>query len=266
MVESTEQFHIQFQKHFMDGDHVMYHILLFSKEDSNKSIEFSDRYSSLLDLHNKFSKESNSKNYPKFPPKKYLGSKEEKFLNQRLSALQSYFSNILSHKEFSQLKSVRAWIADLMRKYYKSEKKQDQVKPKDEKEVKKVQMTSSEKENGGQMKDMLSQFDEIVKRYSKQFIDLTPEMNGNLDSEEFHAKEKKYNEVLSKFEFNSQLFDIPKGNDNNFQCLGLDESEVDNYKKFMNEKLKDMAESISFKIAEGFNTEKLIINVIEAKS
>lgn len=130
MVDSNKilnsDYYIRFIKYFLEKDHVLYNVEIVCKNDASYSVTYNDRYSNLEKFHQIFKKAAKSHNYPTFPEKKYFGNTEPKFLSQRLSSLQNYFENILSHKEFSKLKSVKDWIYDLFIKYYKPQTVVDQ--------------------------------------------------------------------------------------------------------------------------------------------
>lgn len=118
-MERTKNFRLKFVK-YLKGDFVQYQIRLVCIDDSSINFEFMDRYSNLKDLHEVFKKDANSINFPKFPPKKYFGNNDEKFLNQRMTALEHYFGTLLGSKEFSNLNSVKKWVEDLTKKYNKN--------------------------------------------------------------------------------------------------------------------------------------------------
>lgn len=258
---SVSNFHIQFTKYIFEKDHVLYNIELICKDDTNVFISFTERYSTLETLHEKFKKEAKSNNYPSFPPKKYFGNTEPKFLSQRLNSLQSYFTNILSHKEFSKLKSVKEWIVELFKKYYSKPKdsssntksEQQEVKPKEnlnnggnDKVSKKVEQTVVKKNN---LQEILNKCSEIVDKYSRQIIDLTEEVHQtNLDPEDEKSKEKKYQQIVSSTVILNNLFELPKGNDNNFQALGEDYVDLTERKKKLKLKLALFNERLSTKI------------------
>jgi hypothetical protein len=117
-MEKSKNYRLKFVK-YIKREHVDYLIRLICLEDDKINVEFSERYSAFKDLHEVFKKEANSLNYPKFPPKKYFGNTDEKFLNQRQTALEHYFNAILGSKEFSSLPSLKRWIDALILKYNK---------------------------------------------------------------------------------------------------------------------------------------------------
>lgn len=115
-MEGQKNYRLYFINYRKRGDHVEYLVRLNCLEDSSINVEFYERYSSLKELHDEMRKETNSNNFPKYPPKKFFNM-DEKFLNQRQTALQHYFNTILGSKEFSQLPSLKQWVAGLIKKY-----------------------------------------------------------------------------------------------------------------------------------------------------
>jgi len=123
----------RFTKWNKTDDHIEYIIKIISTKDDNINVDFSSRYSILRDLHDILRKEANTSKYPKFPPKKYFGNTDEKFLNQRMAALDHYFNQVF--EEFSNLKELKKWIED---KFTKFAKKQVKEVPKEDKSIQKT--------------------------------------------------------------------------------------------------------------------------------
>ncbi len=119
MEKAPKNYRLKFIK-YIKKEHVEYQIKLICFEDSNINVEFAERYSNLKDLHDAFKKCANSINFPKFPPKKFFGNTDEKFLNQRQTALEHYFNTILGSKEFSNIPAIKKWVEGLIKKYDKS--------------------------------------------------------------------------------------------------------------------------------------------------
>ena len=121
-MDSSRHYKIIFKKYEDISGYIEYTINLSCENDSSINIDFRDRFSRLKDLHEAFRKEADSLNFPKFPPKKLFGNKEEKFLAERRIKLQHYFNTILGSKDFSKLKSLTNWIDELLRLHNKSNK------------------------------------------------------------------------------------------------------------------------------------------------
>jgi hypothetical protein len=118
-MEKSKNYRLKFVK-YVKGEFVQYLIRLVCIEDTSINLEFLERYSTLKDLHESFKKEANSINFPKFPPKKFFGSTDEKFLNQRMTALEHYFGTLLGSKEFSNLATLKKWIESIIKKFNKN--------------------------------------------------------------------------------------------------------------------------------------------------
>jgi hypothetical protein len=128
-MEKNKNYRLKFVK-YVKGDYVQYLIRLMTIEDNSLGVEFYERFSTLKDLHEVIKKEANSINFPKFPPKKFFGSTDEKFLNQRMTALEHYFNTILGSREFSNLPSLRKWVEGTFKKHYKGiNQEQGKVNP-----------------------------------------------------------------------------------------------------------------------------------------
>lgn len=276
----SANFNIHFLKHFFIGEKVYYQILLYSKDDDSLRVEFSERYSELDKIHEKFREDSKSKNYPKFPPKKFFGSTDEKFLNQRLSSLQAYFSNILTHKEFSQLKTVKLWICEVFKKNYKppvksQDKKSDVIEePRKEPSIsqggvskvndsmKSEVIPNPEKSQTSNKKEIQKKWNEIIEAQSKQFIDLSEETQQIIGDEEIIQKEKKYTELIANAKFTSKLFNLPKGDDSNFDYLGMEDSHLEQHHSEMMKKLDSTLKFLNNGISDRLRVDGLITNLI----
>jgi hypothetical protein len=117
-MEKNRNYRIYFINYKKRGDHVEYIIRLNCIEDNNLYAEFTERYSTLKDLHDAMKKEATkASNFPKFPPKKFFGNTDEIFLNQRQTELQKYFNQLFSSKELSNLPSLRQWILRVLEKF-----------------------------------------------------------------------------------------------------------------------------------------------------
>ena len=96
---------IQIFNHQIKDGKVIYTIEI--KLNNKQSIIITERYSELLNLHNAMSKEAK---LPSFPPKKFFGNTDEKFLAQRQLGLNEYYEIITSSHIYSNLPSFKTWI------------------------------------------------------------------------------------------------------------------------------------------------------------
>ncbi len=119
---AQKNYRLKFVKFIKEKNYVEFQIRLICLEDDRLNVEFFERYSNLREFHEIFKKESGSINFPKFPPKKYIGSTDDKFLSQRQTGLEVYFDAVLGSREFSGLPSLRKWVDNLIKKYNKGSK------------------------------------------------------------------------------------------------------------------------------------------------
>ena len=112
----SERYKISVIGHTKKDGHIHYKI---NVEKNGQSFSFLERYSGLRLLNDTMKKHTNKATFPKFPPKKFFGSTDEKFLNQRQTELNSYFEQIFNSNEFSQLPSLKKWIEDSLKKHRK---------------------------------------------------------------------------------------------------------------------------------------------------
>lgn len=293
---ASYSFDIQFLSHYFSGDKVYYKILLYTKEDDNIKLEFCERYSELRELHEKLKKDiKNKKNYPEFPPKKLIGNSEEKFLRHRQSSLQSYFRSILESSEFSQSKPVKLWIIDNFKKHYKLNNNnkdglinKNSIDESNHKSIldgnnnknntannlnKNIVVNSntnicdnSDKNNNlsrqGKIKNLIKISADIIDNYYKQFIDLSEETHQIIGDEEIILKEKKYGNIITDLKLKSNLFDIPKGEDTNFNTLGVNTENLDTVKNEMKNKLDHIIKYMKSGIIEKFTLENIVTNLI----
>ena len=234
---SNNNFYIQFVRWKEESEAVMYYIELICKDDNNYCVNFKERYSELEKVHQKFKKESKSSNLPTFPGKQMFGNTDPKFLNQRLDSLQIYFRTILGDKDLCKLKCVKDWIYNLFKNYYKPP--EPVIKSEQERGVSPVVNVPQVHKNN--IQEVMKQCNQIVDNYSKQFIDLNEEAQQNtLDPEEERVKEAKYSQVLNTIK-QGKFFDLPKGNDKNYDLLGLEEKiEVKQERSKLHDKLKNV--------------------------
>ncbi|EAR82738.2 PX domain protein (macronuclear) [Tetrahymena thermophila SB210] len=101
-------FQIQFIGHEVKQGVVYYKIQIYDTKDGSQW-PMSKRYSAMREIH-KLLKEEFPEKIPEFPPKKWFGNMDEKFINQREKSLANYFSNCLKQISIDQSKVLRDFI------------------------------------------------------------------------------------------------------------------------------------------------------------
>ena len=95
-----ESFSLKIASYNTKYDYVLYKIVIKDKL-VQKNWSFEVRFSQLKRLHYELFKHSNLK--CPFPKNTFLRSKEKKFLEERLAALQKYFDTLLMEHEFKDI-------------------------------------------------------------------------------------------------------------------------------------------------------------------
>jgi len=283
-MEKETNYRLQFVKHTKSGDHVEYVIRLICLEDSNISVEFLDRYSNLKKIHDVLKNEANSINFPKYPPKKFFGSTDEKFLNQRQTALNAYFNTILGSREFSKLPSLKKWILDLIKKYNKQKSPEhgaivDESKQKPKQEEGNVISTikggagiktdpvQGPKPGAGGISFLggneIQRCKEVVDKVSKDFIDLgaTPQYE---DENEEDRVGSYHNIIANNNVWNistSRFFNTIQGDNKNFEYMGFEEPRVSQLENSMYSKIKSVSKHIVMEIPEEYVINDLIVKI-----
>jgi hypothetical protein len=277
-MEATKNYRLYFIN-YKKRDHVEYFVRLNCLEDNSINVEFMERYSSLKELHDEMRKETNSVNFPKYPPKKFFNL-DEKFLNQRQSELQHYFNTILGSKEFSQLPSLRRWISGFIKKYNVPNIRmsiepliiQDnsntpvQLQPQVEQPVTKPPQKQTFIRDKGIFinSENMQRCKEIVDKYSKNFIDLGSD-NPHYENEDGNNKERVYkNLITNKRVFdslNSNFFTSIGGNNSNFNNLGLPESKIDKYESYMKSRISNISKMIRSDIPDIYKVDDLTVKI-----
>ena len=206
-MENKIKYKINIIDHIKESNYVNYIFNLIEINSPNNIIDFKERYSSLLDLHNLLLSETNSKNFPKFPPKKFFGSNSETFIIKRQKELNSYFKIIFENQQFYYLKSLQNWIKRKVDLYNNNNK---------------------QKENNNQNNNIINDYkEEEEKSKDTSFINLMTFENDGIEKLEIVQIDNYFNHI--NFD-NSNLFNIDVGDDKNFDLIGND-NQIFDYEK-----------------------------------
>eukprot|EP00357_Protocruzia_adherens_P035190 CAMPEP_0115003612 /NCGR_PEP_ID=MMETSP0216-20121206/18716_1 /TAXON_ID=223996 /ORGANISM="Protocruzia adherens, Strain Boccale" /LENGTH=128 /DNA_ID=CAMNT_0002369453 /DNA_START=38 /DNA_END=424 /DNA_ORIENTATION=- len=111
------------------SDHTKY-IVEITDVKANKTWKKKDRYSKMRLMHTNLGREIKTKSAPEFPPKKWFGNMEDKFVVKREQLLQNYYGAVGGIPELVKTKVFQEWIVA-----NKIQTKEDEEKPKETKEV-----------------------------------------------------------------------------------------------------------------------------------
>ena len=222
----SDGYNIRIIGHSKKDDHIEY---IISIEKDGSSFTFTERYSGLRNLSESMRKFANKATFPKFPPKKFFGGDDEKFLSKRQQELNTFFELISKDKEFSSLPPLIKFIKE---KKEKNEKSINaiKIKPKeekaDEKELKKSLIKNSEKD-----------YNKIVKEYNAKFYN----MNNERDLENNNAK---FVYFFKNYKINNSDIDIKldTGDENNFGNINKEEKVLESIEDKIKQKMGKITE------------------------
>ena len=260
----SSKYKITVISHAKTSSHTIYVIKI---EKDNKSITFSERYSNLKSFHDSLKKETNSNALPKFPPKKFFGSEDEKFLIKRQQELNNYFEALCSSDEFTSLPSFKKFIDNAKntgkntsnaqmeqpKKIQETQILSNDINIKDSREIKTTKNTEEE-------------YSKIVEEYVKKYID----MGYAAEQEINEDNEKKYLKLFSDVKFEGGNSEIDKninkdnkieaGDDDNFKFIGDEDNSLIELENKIKEKMKNLLKKYK-NIEEVYNTSKLIVPI-----
>ena len=259
-MEPNRNYKLFIVNHKKTEDHVEY---LIKINYLDKSFEFYERYSNLKTLHDNLRKETSSQNFPKFPPKKFFGSTDEKFLNQRQTELNSYFEQIFNSNEFSQLPALKKWIDEALKKYAKEGTKikenqisnQHSINPNIQPEKITIKKNNPINETNNKA---------IIDDFNKKLIDLA---NYNYDDMREEDDKKAQEEYIQSGIFsekdieNSKLFQIESGDDSNYDLIGKNYDEYIKNENYIKKEMEDYINKISEDLQNYYQIDNLIVPV-----
>ena len=206
---------------------------IISIEKKGINFSFSERYKNLKALDDLMKKYTNNNGFPKFPPKKFFGSEDEKFIIKRQNEINNYFEVISNHPEFSKLPPLLKFIEEKKEKYAVTNKKtESQVASVTQ--LKKDLEVKPEKEMKKSMKKTDDDYNKIINDFISQFYDMSGYYDKDMISE---------NKSYEKFFDNNKIMDnneknksIEPGNEKNFVLICQNDNEVDALEKEIREK------------------------------
>ena len=246
----SERYKISVIGHTKKDNHIHYKI---NVEKNGKNFSFLERYSGLRVLNDTMKKYTNKPTFPKFPPKKFFGSEEEKFIIKRQQEINTYFENICKDPDLSTLPPLIKFIEDKISKQNLSENteqiKKENIKI-EEKELKKSLKNSNEKD-----------YEKIVKELNKKFYEmdkiLYDKENVNDNDNDTFIQYFKNN----KINFEDLNIKLEKGDENNFNFIN--NNDADNLNSFENsikEKYQKVDELIQ-NFAKMYNTNDILVPI-----
>lgn len=270
------KYKISVTSHNKSEDHVEYTIAVTHLSEGT-TYTFSERYSNLKVLNDLMKKEATSAgNFPKFPPKKFFGSTDEKFLNQRQQELNTYFEEISNNPEYSNLPSLKKFLEENLKKA-----KPVQVKKKESKKIenddtryaKKAQNVIKPLENynpsdyespsSEEISKEKSRCEQILEQYKSKLVNYEEFKNTNIEDKEVNSTpQEEFQKIIDE----AKIFEgevnmcISKGNDGNFDFIGKND-EFEGALKALETKIAALKKENKEKIDNAYVTKNLIIAI-----
>jgi hypothetical protein len=248
-----ERYKISVIGHIKVENHTEYTIVIEKKD---VSFSFSDRYSNLKALNDLMKKATNSNAFPKFPPRKFFGAEDEKFINKRQQELNNYFEIISNSPQFSNLPPLIKFIKEKKEKYGPASTKNiAQVKP--NVQPKKDSEIIPPKETTKSVKKEEDDYNKIVIDFTSQFYD----MNGYYDKEMTNENDnyvKFFNNNKIDSKENSTI--VVAGNDKNFDFISQNEENIENIENQIKEKIENISNFYQ-SFDESYNTKGIVVPI-----
>ena len=235
-------------------------------EKDNKSITFSERYSNLKSFHDSLKKETNNNALPKFPPKKFFGSEDEKFLIKRQQELNNYFEALCSSDEFTSLPAFKKFIENAKNTGKNTTNTPQIEQPKKIQEIQSNEINTKVSKEIKNSKNTEEEYSKIVEEYVKKYIDMGYAAEQEINEE----NEKKYLKLFSEVKFEGGNNEIDKninkeskieaGNDDNFNLIGNEDSSVTELKNNIKQKMENVLKEYKT-LEDVYNTSKLIVPI-----
>lgn len=244
-MESKILYKVNVINHSKIEDHIEY-VVSVENLKNGINITFTERYSSLRNLHELMKKEASGKNFPPFPPKKFFGAEDEKFVLKREKDLNTFFESINTDENLANLPSFIKFIEDNLKKNSNKEKISSR----------KIQYSIQFKNSENDFKSFLEEKrltpeefkkeclegKKIAEKFSQKFVSLNYdiEVNSKEQNEKKYENIIKENKIFISDETNMKI--IENGTDGNFILIGKDE-EITNLienklKKIINQNLE----------------------------
>ena len=214
-------------------------------EKNGQNFSFTERYSGLRGLNEAMRKYTTKLTFPKFPPKKFFGSEEEKFIIKRQQEINTYFELICKDPDFVTLPPLIKFIEEKRSKQNVIEKTA-QIK----KEPVKVEEKDLKKNipNNNSAKD----YENIIKELNSKFYKVD---TMNDDSSEKFIKFFKNNKINTENDIK-----LDGGDENNFNFINNDETNFKHYEDLNKDKIskiQDLYQSLD----NIYKTEGIIVPI-----
>ena len=246
----SERYKIKVIGHTKKEGHMHY---IISVEKNGQNFSFTERYSGLRGLNEALRKSTNKLTFPKFPPKKFFGSEEEKFIIKRQQEINTYFELICKDPDFVTLPPLIKFIEEKRSQKNVVEKtsqiKKEPVKV-EEKEIKKNIIQN----NNNNLKD----YENIIKELNSKFykvndIYISDNINDNNSG--------KFIKFFNNNKINTEnAIKLENGDENNFNLVNSDENKINHFEDLNKEKISKI-EDLFKSFDNSYKTDGIIVPI-----
>ena len=242
----SDRYIIKVIDHIKKEGHMHY---IINVEKNGQNFSFTERYSSLRGLNEAMRKSTNKLTFPKFPPKKFFGSEEEKFIIKRQQEINTYFELICKDPDFVTLPPLIKFIEEK-----RSQQNMIENKPQIKKEPVKVE-EKEVKKNSIQNNNNLKDYENIIKELNSKFYKVndfyTADDNDTVKFINFFKNNKINTDNAIKLE---------NGDENNFNLVNNDENNINHFKDLNKEKISKI-EDLFKSFDDSYKTDGIIVPI-----
>ena len=242
----SQRYKIKVIGHTKIDDHMEY---IINVEQNGKEFSFTERYSGLRGLNEALRKSTNKLTFPKFPPKKFFGSEDEKFIIKRQQEINIYFELICKDPDFVSLPPLIKFIEE------KQKKQNVKGAPKIKKESVKDEQSELKKSlKGVSEKD----YDKIVKDLQNKFYNMNSYDNMNDNDKGQYIKFFKTNKLNHDDDDDEVYLNI--GNNKNFSYINNGANDMNNFEDKIKNKMIKIEEQYQSLVIK-YNTDGILVPI-----
>jgi len=242
----SQRYKIKVIGHTKIDDHMEY---IINVEQNGKEFSFTERYSGLRGLNESLRKSTNKLTFPKFPPKKFFGSEDEKFIIKRQQEINIYFELICKDPDFVSLPPLIKFIEE------KQKKQNVKGAPKIKKESVKDEQSELKKSlKGVSEKD----YDKIVKDLQNKFYNMNSYDNMNDNDKGQYIKFFKTNKLNHDDDDDEVYLNI--GNNKNFSYINNGANDMNNFEDKIKNKMIKIEENYQSLVIK-YNTDGILVPI-----
>ena len=242
----SQRYKIKVIGHTKIDDHMEY---IINVEQNGKEFSFTERYSGLRGLNEALRKSTNKLTFPKFPPKKFFGSEDEKFIIKRQQEINIYFELICKDQDFVSLPPLIKFIEE------KQKKQNVKGAPKIKKESVKDEQSELKKSlKGVSEKD----YDKIVKDLQNKFYNMNSYDNMNDNDKGQYIKFFKTNKLNHDDDDDEVYLNI--GNNKNFSYINNGANDMNNFEDKIKNKMIKIEENYQSLVIK-YNTDGILVPI-----